>query len=83
MLRFLAPLLLSLLLFPPLSLRAQEDTVDLFLIIQRIQTINEQLQVAKSRNLETNESAFSKEFQGVIERKLSLLEKIPMLLASH
>lgn len=83
MLRFLAPLLLSLLLFPPLSLRAQEDTVDLFLIIQRIQTINEQLQVAKSRNLETNESAFSKEFQGVIERKLSLLEKIPMLLVSH
>lgn len=83
MLRFLASLLLSLLLFPPLSLRAQEDTVDLFLIIQRIQTINEQLQVAKSRNLETNESAFSKEFQGVIERKLSLLEKIPMLLASH
>lgn len=83
MLRFLASLLLSLLLFPPLSLRAQEDTVDLFLIIQRIQTINEQLQVAKSRNLETNESAFSKEFQGVIERKLSLLEKIPMLLVSH
>ncbi|MGD9595210.1 MAG: mechanosensitive ion channel family protein [Wolinella sp.] len=83
MFRLLASLLLSLLLFPPLSLRAQEDTVDLFLIIQRIQTINEQLQVAKSRNLETNESAFSKEFQGVIERKLSLLEKIPMLLVSH
>lgn len=83
MFRLLVSLLLSLLLFPPLSLRAQEDTVDLFLIIQRIQTINEQLQVAKSRNLETNESAFSKEFQGVIERKLSLLEKIPMLLVSH
>lgn len=83
MFRLLASLLLSLLLFPSLSLRAQEDTVDLFLIIQRIQTINEQLQVAKSRNLETNESAFSKEFQGVIERKLSLLEKIPMLLVSH